>query len=567
MTLGNRRLSTPRRMSPPIIDLTISPSPGSPSEDPVLLIGTTTRTGKRKRDRESGPSSPTVSVNNVADRSLQPLTPPPRKIPKRESISPGVIRSPRPLAHSPHLSHPVIQDENDSYEGETPSDSGNSEQCDADVGYLDENYGFIGDAFEVPTQRGSPSPETLYERSFTKLGQRKPTPRRLVLEGEGDLSTMAKTVYYEHDEGQVEAPSPSPSSRRRNRVRAVADTTARGSPRSYPRILDALNSDAQEQERRDDPQLSFDEADSDKSGYIHDPTGFEVLEEETPENSQEGEEDGNEYRKSQSIPLPPSSTPPFDSDQLESQDSTKKEGDDDPWGKSLDERQPEVEPTITMRFDPSQELPAGRTPFDPGLEDRFRENQVPFSSSPIQSVSTQHDSPSTDRIQVQQSVAYDSLEDDSTHNSVLLQTQRLDDGCADERVPPKSSEGGEYYPEHRHALSFSQSPTAQLQNKNKTRSSPRSSPHEPPFVEEAKHAKLSYVGASTVVPATVPVEIPKIRIGDEEIGSYDETEEEGGHEEGDSAIIEVSSLDPKAAARAAVILKMVRHDGFIFLTI
>ena len=34
-----------------------------------------------------------------------------------------------------------------------------------------------------------------------------------------------------------------------------------------------------------------------------------------------------------------------------------------------------------------------------------------------------------------------------------------------------------------------------------------------------------------------------------------------------SSSIKVSSLDPKAAARVAVILKIVHHDGFLFLTI
>ncbi len=566
MTLGNRRLSTPRRMTPPVIDLTVSPSPGSPSEDPLLLVCGATHTGKRKWDGASA-SGLTASLSNEIDSPLRASTPP-TKIPKQEYMSPAFVRPRYSKAHSPYPLIPANQDEGDSFERETHSDSGDSEQYDADAGYLDEDYGFIGDVFEVPTQRGSPSPETLYERSFTKLGQRKPTPRRLVLEGEGDLSAMVKTVYYEHDEDQVEAPSPSPSSRRRNRAPVAVDTAAGDSPRPYSRILDGLEDDAQEQEGNDDQQLSVDETDPDKSGYVHDPTGFEVLEEETPDNSQEheeealGHEEGIRHRESRSIPLPPPSTPPFANDQLENQDFAKEEGDDDPWGNSLDERQPELEPTITIRFDPSQEPLAGQTRFGRGLGDRFRENQILFSSSPIQSVTTQHDSPSTDRIQVEQSVAYDLLEDDKALDSALLQGQRLDDGCEIDQVPLK-----EYPQEPRRALSssFPSSPPPTLQHRNPgpsikriPLSSSRSPLHQPAFAGEVGHTESSRDEAYTVLTAGA-VEDPKTRIEDEEIEPRDQTEGEGEYEE-DSPIIEVSSLDPKAAARAAVILKMVCDD-------
>lgn len=152
--------------------------------------------------------------------------------------------------------------------------------------------------FTVPTQRGSPSPELRYQRSFTKLGQRKPTPRRILLPNEGDLSAMAKTVYYEHDEDQVEAPSPSPNSRRRAiRARERALETAILSPAKPVRFLDGLDApeDDDDDDEETDPNVSGnqdgqnlrDPVDAEASGYVYDPRGFQVLEEVTPDASME----------------------------------------------------------------------------------------------------------------------------------------------------------------------------------------------------------------------------------------------------------------------------------------
>ncbi|KAF8327790.1 uncharacterized protein EI90DRAFT_3126802 [Cantharellus anzutake] len=544
MTLGNRQLSTPRRMSPPVIDLTVSSSPESPSEDPMLLIGRTTRNGKGHDVGESFG----VSVGE-RHRPRNPFTPLLKEL-KRESPSPSLVSS--------RLSNaPPPKDSSGNH-----SDAGSNEQNDADVGYLDENYGFIGDVFEVPTHRGSPSPETLYERSFTKLGQRKPTPRRLVLEGEGDLSAMAKTIYYEHDDDQVEAPSPSPTSRRRNRARSSPDAVTRGSPRSYPRILDGLNEDVQNQDSNDIEQRPVDEAESDKSGYVHDPIGFEVLEEETPDNSEESAHDRKErpdQEKSPLIPPPPSSTPPLLGDRSRVQAPTKEEDEDDPWGKSLDERQPELEATITARFDPSEESPVSQVRFSRGLENRFRGNQIPFSSSPIQSVSTQMDSPSFDRIQVEQTVTYDSMEDDSTLDSLILQSQHFGEKISESHQtpsPPKENV-------------ISQQPKQIVQTPSSPRLRAAQVRSETPRVDRIPAGSPS--PSLPLVPITYPefrprvvdnstgaFKIPSIRIGDHDVELEDGTEGEG-EEQDDTPIVEVSSLDPKAAARAAMILKM-HHD-------
>ncbi|KAF8317171.1 hypothetical protein DL93DRAFT_594389 [Clavulina sp. PMI_390] len=154
------------------------------------------------------------------------------------------------------------------------------------------------DEYIIETQGGSPPPQHWEERRHTKLGQRKPTPRRLLLPNEGDLSAMAKTVYYEHDGDEVEARSPSPNSRRRAiRAREKAlDVVPLKSSSQSKRILDALDADEDTDEDDDerepipDPSHAAEDpqepTDGVETGYVHDPRGFQVLEEVTPENSE-----------------------------------------------------------------------------------------------------------------------------------------------------------------------------------------------------------------------------------------------------------------------------------------
>jgi len=158
----------------------------------------------------------------------------------------------------------------------------------------DDSCGWSYEEYTIPTQRGSPSPELRYQRSFTKLGQRKPTPRRIILPDEGDLSAMAKTVYYEHDEDQVEPPSPSPKSRRRA-VRAREKERAAAADAVQPiRILDGLDAPEDDEHNHEEDQASKGQPHNaetplffeyDESGYVYDPRGFGVLEEIPPNSS------------------------------------------------------------------------------------------------------------------------------------------------------------------------------------------------------------------------------------------------------------------------------------------
>lgn len=172
-------------------------------------------------------------------------------------------------------------------ESGTDTNGAAQEVTEEDYG-SDYSCGWSYEEYTIPTQRGSPSPEVRYQRSFTKLGQRKPTPRRIILPNEGDLSAMAKTVYYEHDEDVVEPPSPSPNSRRRAvRAREREQAAAAHNVESL-RILDGLNApdDGKSIGEKDHPkgfQAGRDtDSPHDESGYAYDPRGFGVLEEIHP---------------------------------------------------------------------------------------------------------------------------------------------------------------------------------------------------------------------------------------------------------------------------------------------
>ncbi|KAF9517061.1 hypothetical protein BS47DRAFT_566225 [Hydnum rufescens UP504] len=324
MNLGGRRLSTPLYMSPPNVDLTASPRPASPGDDPILLVGSelehARRSSRNKSSRRTGvpryprPSSSklgededstmvshedsstaAVKVEDDVVSSEMNAFPssrgPVESVPKEGLVSPVRPSVPPPAFHT------------NSPPRDNPGTSINSSFAMPDEDTTDDSYsaddlGFIGPEFTIPIRQGSPSPPTLHRRSFTKLGQRKPTPRRLVLDGEGDVSMMAKTIYYEHGEDQVEPPSPSPMSRRRVRKANLVDEegpvdefgedgTGLRSPSPYPRILDGLDTSREEESVQADTSgdMGLDEKgfvedlESDASGYVHDPTGFEVLRE------------------------------------------------------------------------------------------------------------------------------------------------------------------------------------------------------------------------------------------------------------------------------------------------
>jgi hypothetical protein len=327
MNLGGRRLSTPLRMSPPNVDLTASPRPASPGDDPILLVGSelehARRRSRNKSSRRTGasrylrPSSSKLEEDGDSTMlSYDDSSTAAVKVEDAVSSEVDALPSGRTmvgsvpkegLASSVRPSVPPPAFHTNSPPRDNPGSSTNSSFAMPDEDTTDDSYsaddlGFIGPEFTIPIRQGSPSPPTLHRRSFTKLGQRKPTPRRLVLDGEGDVSMMAKTVYYEHGEDQVEPPSPSPMSRRRVRKANLVDQEGPvdefgengiglRSPSPYPRILDGLDTSREEESAQADTSgdTGLDEKgfpedlESDASGYIHDATGFEVLKEFTPD--------------------------------------------------------------------------------------------------------------------------------------------------------------------------------------------------------------------------------------------------------------------------------------------
>lgn len=235
------------------------------------------------------------------------------------------VASPRPpprTTSSPSRSHrPSAVAQRESSVKSEEEDHGPPDGDDGDAMSVDEaedesfasgyDGGWVGEEIVIPTQRGSPGPELRYQRSFTKLGQRKPTPRRIILPNEGDLSAMAKTVYYEHDEDQVEAPSPSPKSRRRA-VRAREREAAEPLSMRILYGLDGSHSEGEGQERDEQEQDDEENNDPDVSGYVYDgrePEGFQVLEEVTPNTSAEHEE-YSEDEDEDEVDVPPTSAPP-----------------------------------------------------------------------------------------------------------------------------------------------------------------------------------------------------------------------------------------------------------------
>jgi hypothetical protein len=230
-----------------------------------------------------------------------------------------ITRQPTPPPCEPSVKNEDMEDE---IEGEAMDvdqldENGKDENTTApeaneDYG-SDDSCGWSYEEYTIPTQRGSPSPELRYQRSFTKLGQRKPTPRRIILPNEGDLSAMAKTVYYEHDEDQVEPPSPSPNSRRRA-VRAQEKERAAAAHAVQPiRILDGLDAPEGDEHNHEEDQASKGQPHNaetplffeyDESGYVYDPRGFGVLEEIPPNSSSRQDSSASKERSPRKLSEP-----------------------------------------------------------------------------------------------------------------------------------------------------------------------------------------------------------------------------------------------------------------------
>ena len=552
MNLGGRRLSTPLRMSPPIIDLTTSPPPASPSDDPILLVGSELDRARRRSQKKPSlraneprrpqPSSSKLKAVKDEGSIMQSYNDssaaavkfedgaslemdaylsgqaPTEPAPKEEPVSP-----------IPRSFPPPIIDSNGPPRGEGGPSADSSFAMDedtADDSYSADDLGFIGPEFTIPIRQGSPSPPTLHRRSFTKLGQRKPTPRRLVLEGEGDVSMMAKTVYYEHDEDQVEPPSPSPMSRRRVKNvilvghdeptgEVAEDRADLGSPLPYPRILDGLDASREEGDAQADTSAQMgpdgrrpsEELESDVSGYVHDPTGFEILREMSPDSLQDN------------IDQPPAAI-------------TNEKDDLDERGHSVDPADVSGDVHDPTKFDILKE-----TSLDPPQDSIDQPDATTTAEKDVSSIS---DEPLFEEDGSPTNHQVSEISEAPIVNSIRPPTPML-------IAPPENIRRSESRASDRNSLSSFPEISAVRRSESR-------------HVDDERNKNRGRGGTPSQVFLAQTSEVhPHVEQNRRDTEEDPEDEDHSSYDfDDDSPVVEVSSTNPRAAARAAVILKMVR---------